>query len=382
MQIFTDTHFDFMGKRAAALLFSGALLVASVGAMAAVGFNFGIDFRGGTEIEVKFVDEPDLSDLRSRLADLGLADVSLQRVGAAEERTVLVRARDPQEGADVSRRVVGALYDADDRAALAAGRVNLNAAGQEEIGALLEACPTQEGSDAAALAEALAAARTGAGVLRTVDALGTLPGMTPDVLACIEARTFLPDFALWKDYFVGPKVGEELRRGAFWAVGFALAGILAYLWYRFQFQYGLGAVVALFHDVVITTGVLVLLREEFSLTVVAALLTLAGYSVNDTIVVFDRIRENLRVMRTQPLREVIDRSVNQTLSRTVLTGGTTLLVVVAMLAVGGPEFRGFALALLIGVVVGTYSSIFIASPLVLAWHDTFLRKRARRVARA
>ena len=161
-----------------------------------------------------------------------------------------------------------------------------------------------------------------------------------------------------------------------------MIGILIYITVRFQLEYGIGAVVALFHDVIITTGLLVLLGEEFGLTVVAALLTLAGYSVNDTIVVFDRIRENLRVKRTLALEDVINLSINQTLSRTVLTAVSTLLVVVTMLFFGGPEFHGFSVALLIGVILGTYSSIFVASPVVSLWRGVFSRARSRRVARA
>jgi len=385
MQIFTDTNFKFMERKYYGLVFSGVLVIVAIVAMIVVGFNFGIDFRGGTEVEFKFAEKPSMVDLRTKLeSSPGLEDVSLQSVGDPTENTVLVRARGgaEEEGSGVSTTILQALYTPEENAARNAGRININQVGEEDLRNLIAACPDLGGADPGALAAGVLALRKNAGVIRSYDELASVEGFTPETLACVQAGTFRTDFALWKDYFVGPKVGAELRRGAYWAIGFALAGILAYIWYRFQFQYGVGAVLALFHDVLITTGLMVLLGEEFTLTVVAALLTLAGYSVNDTIVVFDRIRENLRVMRNEPLETVIDRSVNQTLSRTVLTAFSTLLVVLTMLLFGGPEFHGFALALLIGITLGTYSSIFVASPLVVAWQGLFAKGRSRRVARA
>jgi preprotein translocase subunit SecF len=166
---------------------------------------------------------------------------------------------------------------------------------------------------------------------------------------------------------IGPQIGADLRRQAFIAAGGASGGMLLYLGWRFRLAYGFAAVLAMAHDAVITVGLFSLLNQEISLTVVAALLTLIGYSMNDTIVVFDRIRENRRISAREPLAETIDRSVNQTLSRTVLTSGLTLLTALSLLVFGGPVLRGFSLALVIGIVVGTFSSVFIASPILLAW---------------
>jgi len=382
MQIFTDTQFDFMGKRMIGFSLSFVLLVVTAVAIFTKGFNLGIDFRGGTELEFKFVETPDIADLRSRLGSADLGTVSLQTVGKVEENTILVRAEggDEEQGGDLSRRIVGALFTPEEREALAAGSMNLCQAGSNEVASFLGRCPAGgEGADLAALAEEIVQMRTGqGGVLTSYADLDAVAGLTPELRSCIETGSFLPGFAQWKDYFVGPKVGEELRNKAYGAISGSLLFILLYIWWRFHVQYGIGAVLALFHDVIITTGLLVLLGEEFSLSVVAALLTLAGYSVNDTIVVYDRVRENLRIKRTLSLEDVVNLSVNQTLSRTVLTAVSTILVVLTMLLFGGPEFHGFSLALLIGVTLGTYSSIFVASPLVVVWRDYFAKGRTRR----
>ena len=388
MQIFTNTNLDFLGKRMYAALFSAALLAAGLLGIFSQGFNMGIDFKGGTEVEFKFLDAPDVPALRATMDDLGLGQVSLQQVGQPGDNTILIRVQEVEDGtanSAVSQRIVEALYSPEESAALAAGRVNLNQSGAEDIGLLLSGCPAAEGStqDRRELATEIAALRVQEqGVLASYDQLDGLPGMTPEVRSCLEESTFLPGFAKWKDYFVGPKVGEELRSKAILAIAVSLVFILGYITWRFQFEYGVGAVLALFHDVVITTGLLVLLGEEFTLTIVAALLALAGYSINDTIVVFDRIRENVKVMRTAPFETVVNRAINQTLSRTVLTALTTLMVIVSLYFFGGSELRGFATAMFLGVIIGTYSSIFIASPAVLLWRKYSPRMRGRKRARA
>ncbi len=387
MQIFTNTKLDFLGKRMHAALFSTALLVAGLFAIFSQGFNMGIDFKGGTEVELKFLDDPDVPALRATMDALGVGQVSLQQVGQPGDNTILIRVQEADGGAagsTVSQRIVEALYNPQEHAALAAGRTNLNRAGAEDIGLLLEGCPGAAGSpqEGRELATEIAALRVQEqGVLASYDQLDGLPGMTPEARSCLEENTFLPGFAKWKDYFVGPKVGAELRTKAILAIAVSLVFILGYITWRFQFEYGVGAVLALFHDVVVTTGLLVLLGQEFTLTTVAALLTLAGYSINDTIVVFDRIRENTKAMRTAPFETVINKAINQTLSRTVLTAATTLLVVASLYFFGGSELRGFSIAMFLGVIIGTYSSIFIASPAVLLWRKYSPRMRGRRAAR-
>jgi preprotein translocase subunit SecF len=176
---------------------------------------------------------------------------------------------------------------------------------------------------------------------------------------------------------VGPKIGAELQRKAILAVLYALGGMLVYIAFRFEWIYGAAAVIAVFHDTIITIGLFSLFNKEITLTVVAALLTLVGYSMNDTIVTFDRVRENLKLMRREELEPLINKSVNQTLSRTVLTSGLTLLTALALLFFGGQVLNGFAFALTCGIIVGTYSSVFVASPILIFWHN-FLEGRKRR----
>jgi preprotein translocase subunit SecF len=209
------------------------------------------------------------------------------------------------------------------------------------------------------------------GLLNSIDQLAAVPGVTPQVLKVIQQESALSPFTLRSSEFVGPKVGADLRRQAIVATLCALGGMLIYIAFRFEWIYGLAAVIAVFHDTIITIGMFSLFNKEIDLTVIAALLTLVGYSMNDTIVIFDRIRENLRSAagRRERLEDVINRSVNQTLGRTVMTSGLTFLTVIALFLFGGPVLHGFSFALVVGIIVGTYSSVFVASPIVLVWHN-------------
>jgi preprotein translocase subunit SecF len=215
------------------------------------------------------------------------------------------------------------------------------------------------------------------GLIRNLDDLKSVAGVTPQVLNVLKQETYPALFAVINTEFVGPKVGADLQRKAVLAVLYALGGMLVYIAFRFEWIYGAAAVIAVFHDTIITIGLFSLFNKEISLTVVAALLTLVGYSMNDTIVVFDRIRENLKFMRREPLESVINKSVNQTLSRTVLTSGLTFLTAIALFLFGGQVLNGFSFALVVGIMVGTYSSVFVASPILIFWQD-FLESRKRR----
>ena len=193
-------------------------------------------------------------------------------------------------------------------------------------------------------------------------------GATPPVLSALRDSFYAGPFAVVNVEIVGPKVGADLRRQAIYVTLYALAGMLVYIALRFELVYGAAAVLAVFHDVLITLGLFSLLHFEISLTVIAALLTLVGYSMNDTIVIFDRIRENLRLMRREPFKTIVNRSINQTLSRTILTSGLTFLTVMVLFLMGGQVLRSFSFALVVGILVGTYSSFGIAAPLVVAWN--------------
>jgi len=279
-----ETRFKFMARRRMAAIFSGVLLLLSLGSLAVRGLEFGIDFTGGTLIEVGYSEAADLGQVRGALEQAGFRSAVVQHFGTSRDVLVRIAPREDIDKAELSSRVLRTLNDA---------------AGTE-----LD--------------------------MRRVE-------------------------------FVGPQIGEELTEQGGLAMIIALAGILIYVSIRFQWKYALGAVGALFHDVLITIGFFSILGLEFDLTVLAALLAVIGYSLNDTIVVFDRIRENFRRMRKGGPVEIIDASLNQTLSRTLMTSLTTLLVLIALFIFGGELIHGFATALIVGVLVGTYSSIYVAS---------------------
>jgi preprotein translocase subunit SecF len=205
--------------------------------------------------------------------------------------------------------------------------------------------------------------------------------VTPQVLQVLKQEAYVAPYAIRQIEIVGPKMGQELRSQAIYVVLAALAGMLIYIAFRFEWIYGMAAVIAVFHDTLITVGLFSILNEEITLTVVAALLTLVGFSMNDTIVIFDRIRENLKLHKRANYEELVNTSINQTLSRTILTSGLTFLTCLALLLFGGPVLRGFSLALVIGIIVGTYSSVFIASPIVIWWRD-WIESRKRNAAHA
>jgi len=207
------------------------------------------------------------------------------------------------------------------------------------------------------------------GLVSDYNQLSSVSGVNAGIINALQQETYLAPYAVKKTEMVGPKVGAELRNKAVLATLYALAGMLAYIAFRFEWIYGLAAVIAVFHDTLITIGLFSIFHEEISMTVIAALLTLVGYSMNDTIVIFDRIRENLRIMRREPLESLMNKSINQTLARTVMTSGLTFLTVVALFIWGGPVLHAFSFALVCGIIVGTYSSVFIASPIVLFWHN-------------
>jgi preprotein translocase subunit SecF len=204
-----------------------------------------------------------------------------------------------------------------------------------------------------AAADALLAQRRKSGMFATWDDVAHTPGLSPAALAALKEQAFLGDYAVLGVENVGPQIGKELRRQGLWAVGLSLAGMLAYIGLRFELRFGIGAVMASIHDVLITLGLFILFRFEFNLTTIAAFLTLVGYSTNDTVVIFDRMRENMRKNRRKPLIEVMNESINQTLSRTIMTSGLTMLTVAALLALGGDVLRGFAFVMTVGIIIGT-----------------------------
>jgi len=308
MEFFRNVNINWMGKTK--YFVSLSLILLATGWYSVLrhhGLDYGIDFRGGTVIDARFSSTPPIDKIRKGLADAGLANSSIKSISST---------LDPNSLNDIE---IGLEQK---------GEENLDADRQTVVNVLTNIVGT---------GSAAAGASSPAFTIRSVDT-------------------------------VGPTVGGQLQRQAFWATMYALGGMLVYIAFRFEWVYGAAAVIAVFHDVLITLGFFSLFHYEISLTVIAALLTLVGYSMNDTIVIFDRVRENLRLMRREPFAEIVNRSINQTLSRTILTSGLTLLTVLVLYLMGGAVLRAFSFAMVVGVVVGTYSSFGIAAPIVILWN--------------
>jgi preprotein translocase subunit SecF len=385
MELFRDLNIDFMKYRKYWVLLSLGLLALSVVAIFVQGkLNMGIDFVGGTQLTVQFRERPEIEALRQAVAAAGIPDAQIQRFGEEDSNEVMIKTPVLDESQEGSReRVVEALEGLLDSAA--SNSFDLNRNGRTALSSFLQsrdpdAVGAGEASEIEAHYERVAGAIIGAreeeGLLTSWERLRGLDAVSPEVSSLLESEAHLGPLAVLGTENVGPQIGRELRRKGILAVVLSLVGMLVYIWVRFELRFGIGAVVASFHDVMITLGFYALAGLEFNLTTIAAFLTLVGYSVNDTVVVFDRVRENMRRKRTEPLVDVINRSLNQTMSRTVLTSGTTLLAVGSLLVIGGDVLRGFAFILTIGIVVGTYSSIYIAGPFAILWEE-YLGRDAR-----
>ncbi len=385
MEFFHDVNIDFLGKKWYFLAFSLVFSVAGVCSMLFWhGIPWGVDFRGGTLVYVKFSHPPNDNAIRAALDHVGLHDAKNQRIGqvADNERLIDLDVRETNEKAlDLGRdKIIQAL-----ETNVPAGKVDLNNASSLKIkGYLLDKDPLHIGPDDqkyTAQAQAVLNCRNGqGGVLSSMDQLKGAPGVDPAVAASLSDGFFLSDFGVRDVAIVGPEVGGQLRQQAGLATLYSLLGMLVYLGFRFEWIYGVAAVITVFHDTLITVGAFSLTNTEISLTVIAAILTLIGYSNNDTIVVFDRIRENIKLMRRERLTDIVNRSINQTLSRTILTAGLTFLTVLALFLFGGEVLHGFSLALVIGILIGTYSSIAIAAPILVAYQDWRIEKGRRPVA--
>jgi preprotein translocase subunit SecF len=385
MEFFHEPKIDWMGKKWYFIGLSIPLLLAGMISIAVHrGLNYGIDFRGGTQVTVKFAQAPNLDAIRKHLDQSGLHGATLQGYGPASDHEVIVavdvKNMAGSEALDTGKRdIINAMNGLFPPSA--PGKVDFNNANAGAVtDHLITADPlhlASKGTEEATktyknLAAALVGFRDEAphkGLIGDFQELSGVPGVTPEVLSALKGDFYLSPFAVTNAEIVGPKVGSDLRRQALYVTLAGLGAMLIYIWYRFELVYGVAAVIATFHDVLITIGFFSLLNKEITLTVIAALLTLVGYSMNDTIVVFDRIRENVRANKRENFLDLVNRSINQTLSRTILTSGLTFLAVLSLYLFGGEVINGFAFALVVGVVIGTYSSIAIASPVLVYWQQ-------------
>ena len=386
MEFFHDVNIDFLGKKWYFIAFS---LIFSVAGVLSMLFwhhiPWGIDFRGGTLVTVKFSHTPDLNAVRSDMDRAGLHDPKIQALEPASSNEVLIDLglRETNEAAlDAGKtKIIQAL-----ETNVPAGKQDLNNASVLTVkNFLADKDPLHAGGDEqkyAAQAQAIVNYRnnTLGGVFGSLDQVKSAPGVDPAAAASLGDGFFVSDFGVRDVAIVGPQVGAQLQKQAALATIYSLAGMLVYLGFRFEWIYGVAAVVTVFHDTLITVGAFSLTNTDISLTVIAAILTLIGYSNNDTIVVFDRIRENIKLMRREKLADIVNRSINQTLSRTILTAGLTFLTVLALFLFGGEVLHGFSLALVIGILIGTYSSIAIAAPILVAYQDWRIQRGKRPVA--
>ena len=380
MRFFHNLRIPFMANRRLWIGISLALVAASLALIVfGPGFKYGVDFAGGTQLTVKFKADPDLGRIRKVLEGLKLGAVAIQRFDEPERHEFLIRMQNPGQEGDFSAQMLGAL---DKEFNQAATGIRMNLQGMEALrDALVQADPDKVGGTVEArraayqpMAEAVLKVRKELGILAGPQDLQKAMELSAGVRQYLGETGRFGEFSILAADSVGPAVGKDLRTKAMYAVGFSILGMLVYIWFRFQLQYGIGAVVALIHDTIIALGALSLTGREIDIPTIAALLTLVGYSVNDTVIIFDRIRERIKLDRGKPLIGVMDAAINQTLSRTVITSGLTELVVISLFIFGGDVINTFAFVLLLGIVVGTYSSVYIASPIALAM-STWLEKR-------
>jgi preprotein translocase subunit SecF len=374
VEFFRNPNIDFLGKKWYFLAFSLVFSVAGVFSMLFWhGIPYGVDFRGGTLVYVKFAQTPDNNAIRASMDRAGLHNARIQSYGSPGSNEVLIDVSEQETSEQALDRSKTQIINALESNA-PGDKQDLNNSGFLTIkNYLMQKDPLRLGTDAeqkyTAQAQAIVNYRDKVkdGVLHSLDELKA--AADPAVVASLSDGFFLSNFGVRNVEIVGPQVGAQLRKQALLATAYSLAGMLIYLAFRFEWIYGVAAVVTVFHDTLITVGAFSLLNKEISLTVIAAILTLIGYSNNDTIVVFDRIRENLKLMRREKLSDIVNRSINQTLSRTILTAGLTFLTVLALYLFGGEVLKGFSFALVIGILIGTYSSIAIAAPILVAYQD-------------
>ncbi|MBX9602123.1 MAG: protein translocase subunit SecF [Bryobacteraceae bacterium] len=372
MELFKNTNFDFLGRKWPFIIASLILTAAGLASLAMKGGpRYGIDFKGGTNIYVRFNQEPPTDRIRAAVSAKIPGEISVQQITGKPEVLIGTEIRDEKQLNAERQVLVDTLTETFGEKS---GKLDVNNAGAEAIANRLRE-PLQRANvampeeDLQKLAKDIAGYRAShGGLYRTIDELSAA-GVKPEVINVAKQEMYAGPFTILQTDVVGPKVGGELRSQAILATLYALAGMLVYIAFRFEWIYGVAAVIAVFHDTVITIGLFSLFDKPIDLTVVAALLTLVGYSMNDTIVVFDRIRENLKTSRREGFAKIVNNSINQTLSRTVLTSGLTFLSALALWLFGGQVLNGFSFALVVGILVGTYSSIFIASPILIFWQD-------------
>lgn len=376
MQIFVNTKYDFIKWRFHAVAFSLIFIVIGAAFYMKNGINWGIDFAGGANITLKFQGQVPVDQLRGLLRD-----ASIQQYGKAEDNAALIRLPEQKKESDYAGQVVARLQTALNPPADAA-KLDINFYGAGRIADLLfGADPDHKGSNADArkyygdVAQNIISKRAELGLFRNMQQVVSAPGVTTGIAGVLNAKTFLGSFTVLNQETVGPQVGRELQQKAVWAVVLSTLAMGVYLWIRFDVMFGASAVVCIIHDVCMSLAFLGMINGEASLNIVAALLLIVGFSINDTVVMYDRVRENKRKLKTRmSFEEQLNLAMNQTLSRTILTSGSVVIVLIALILFGGKVIHEFAWILLIGVLAGTYSTITIVPAVAVAWNNMTGRK--------
>lgn len=385
MQIFKKPNYKFMKLKMFAFALSGLFIVGGIlNITVGKGLNYGIDFAGGTLIRLKFKDQVSISQIRQKLKETGLGNSRIQEVGKSKKeymiRTLRVAGpegtqQDLEAHEIMGNKVIQALRPAQEKASLDQGKKDLNSLDEQELTLILQSSFPDEAQD---LAHKIISYRISEGIISDYTHLAQKVGLSPEVTKFLKEKTFLGELTILSKETVGPQVGHDLRRKATQATIWALIGMLIYIGLRFKFAYGVSAILTLAHDVLVTVGIFSLTDREINLPVIAAILTIVGYSLNDTIVIFDRVRDNLKILRKHNFLDILDTSINQTLSRTVITSGTTFMTVFALFLFGGEVINDFAFTMMVGVIVGTYSSIYQSCPLLYFWNKIFKPKKGMR----
>ncbi len=371
MQIFVNTKYDFVKWRFAAVAFSLFWMLIGAAFYFKNGMNWGIDFAGGANIVLKFKDKVPMDRLRA-----DLADASIQQYGKPEENSVLIRLPQLKREGDYAGATVAKLNKDLNPESADANKIDLNFHGRDRISDLLAAAdPDAKGTNDDAkkhylgIAQNIINKRSELGLFTSMSQVSSAPGVTAADAKVLGEKTFLGQFNVLNQETVGPQVGKELQQKAVLAIIFSTLAMGLYLWIRFDLMFGVAAIVCIVHDVLVSMAFLFMIRGEFSLNIVAALLLIVGYSINDTVVTYDRVRENRRKLKVgMTLEEQLNLAMNQTLSRTILTSGSVVIVLIALILFGGKVIHEFAWILLIGVLAGTYSTVTIVPAVAIAWN--------------
>ncbi len=383
MQFLKKTNIPFLKYKYIALAVSGAVIVIGLlNFTMGKGISQGIDFQGGALIRVIFSNQVPIAEVRSTLNDAGVDKSRIQIVGTSG-REFLIRAMPETEDVEgeieaheiLAQTVVNALRGEDEQRVLDDGATDLNAIDKTSLATLLQAQFPDQAADIANKVVDLRNSQEFMGIIQDPTQLEQIEGITPEILTFLRENTYLSRLAVLGRESVGPQVGHDLRTKATQATIWALLGMLIYIGIRFQYAYGVAAIVTLAHDVLVTMTIFSFTNRELNLPVIAAIMTLVGYSLNDTIVIFDRVRDNLKTMRKHKFEDLVNVSINQTLSRTIITSGTTFLTVTALFLFGGEVINDFAFTMMIGVIIGTYSSIYQSCSVLYFWKKIFKPKK-------